>query len=126
LNHVFKPAQVPPGFEPARGLDIISLDTPSDEVIEISSSYDLSVFSSGADSPHAEGVGATPVGSRLSIRELWSNIDKLDEINHEDTSAVHIRELVLCDSESLVLTKKTNKRARRRGGSVTKRCSWAI
>jgi hypothetical protein len=118
LNHVFKSAQVAPGFEPARGLDIISLDTPSDEVIEISSSYDLSVFSSGANSPHAEGVGATPAGSRPSIRELWSNIDKLDEINHEDTSVVHIRELVLRDSESLVLTKKTNKRARRRGGEA--------
>jgi hypothetical protein len=90
-------------------LDIISLDTPSDEVIEISSSYDLSVFSSGAGSPHAEGVGAFPVGSSPSIGELWPDIDKLDKINREDTSVVHIHEVGLHESESLALTKKTNK-----------------
>jgi hypothetical protein len=109
LNHVFIPAQVPSGFGPARGLDIICLDTPSGEVIEISSCYDVSVFLPGASSPHGEGVGATPVGSSLSIGELWPSIDKLDEINREDTSAVHIHEVVLYDSESLALTKKTNK-----------------
>jgi hypothetical protein len=90
-------------------LDIICLDTPSGEVIKISSSYDLSVFSPGVSSPHAEGVGATPAGSSPSIRELWPNIDKLDKINHEETSAVHIREVALRDSESLALTNKTNK-----------------
>jgi hypothetical protein len=103
-------------------LDIICLDTPSGEVVEISSSYDLSVFSSGVGSPHAEGVGATPAGSSPSIEELWPDIDKLDEINQEDTSAVHIREVALRDSESLVLTKKTNNRARRRG----KKCYEAM
>jgi hypothetical protein len=90
-------------------LDIICLDTPSGEVVEISSSYDLSVFSPGDGSPHAEGVGATPAGSSSCIRELWPDIDKLDEINREDTSAIHIREVGLRDSESLALTKKTNK-----------------
>jgi hypothetical protein len=90
-------------------LDIICLDTPSGKVIEISSSYDLSIFLPGVGSPHAEGVGATLTGSSPSIRELWPNIDKLDEINREDTSAVHIREVALRDSESLTLTKKTNK-----------------
>jgi hypothetical protein len=126
LNHVFKLAQVPSGFGPARGLDIICLDTPSGEAVEISSSYDLSIFSPGAGSPHAEGVGATPAWSSPSIRELWPDIDKLDEINCEDTFAVHIHEVALCDSECLALTKKTNKRARRRGKSIMKRCSWAI
>jgi hypothetical protein len=96
-------------FGPAQELDIICLDTPSGEVVEISSSYDLSVFSLGAGSPHAEGIGATPIGSSPSIGELWPDIDKLDEINREDTSVVHIREVALHDSESLVLTKKTNK-----------------
>jgi hypothetical protein len=97
-------------------VDIICLDTPSGEVVEISSSYDLSVFLSGPGSPHAEGVGATPAGSSLSIEELWPDIDKLDKIYHEDTSTVHIREVALHDSESLALTKKTNKRVRSRGG----------
>jgi hypothetical protein len=107
-------------------VDIICLDTPSGEVVEISSSYDLSIFSPGADSPHAEGVGATPVGSSPSIGELWPDIDKLDEINREHTSTVHIHEVALHDSESLVLNKKTNKQARRGRGSVPNRCSWAI
>jgi hypothetical protein len=97
-------------------VDIICLDTPSGEVVEISSSYDLSIFSPGADSPHTEGVGATPVGSSPSIGELWPDIDKLDEINREHVSTVHIHEVALHDSESLVLNKKTNKQARRRGG----------
>jgi hypothetical protein len=90
---------VPSRFGPARGLDIICLDTPSGEVIEISSSYDLSVSLPGAVSPHAKGVGATPAGLSSSIGELWPDIDKLDEINHEDTSTVHISEVALCDSE---------------------------
>jgi hypothetical protein len=118
LNHVFKPAQVPSGFRPARGLDIIYLDMPSSEAVKISRSYDLSIFLLGASSPHVEGVGATPAGSSPSIGELWPDIDKLVEINREDTSVIHIREVALRDSEFLVLTKKTNKRARRRGKKV--------
>jgi hypothetical protein len=101
--------QVPSGFRPMRGLDIICLDTPSGEAVEISNSYDLSVFSPRVGSPHAKGVGATPTGSSPSIRELWPDIDKMDEINHKDTSDVHIREVALCDNESLALTKRTNK-----------------
>jgi hypothetical protein len=118
LNHAFKPTQVPPGFGPARGLDIISLHTPSGEVIEISSSYDLSIFLSGASSLHVKGVGATTAGSSPSIRELWPDIDKLDKINREDNSVVHIREVGLRDSESLALTKKTDKRVRHRRKKV--------
>jgi hypothetical protein len=45
-----KPLHVPHGFEPTRGLDIIYVDMPSGEVAEKSSSYDLSIFSCGADS----------------------------------------------------------------------------
>jgi hypothetical protein len=89
-------------------LYIIYLDTPNGKAVKISSSYDLFVFSPGASSPRAEGVGATPAELSLSIGELWPDIDKLDEINHEDTSAVHIHEVALRDCESLVLTKKTN------------------
>jgi hypothetical protein len=36
--------QVPHGSGPAWGLDIIYVDTPSSEVAEKSSSYDLSIF----------------------------------------------------------------------------------
>jgi hypothetical protein len=90
-------------------LDIICLDTSSGEAVEISCSYYLSVFLPAAGSPHTEGVGATPIGPSPSIGELWPDIDKLHEINHKDTSAVHIREVALRDSESLALTKKTNK-----------------
>jgi hypothetical protein len=37
--------QVPHGSELAWDLDVICLDTPSGEIVEVSSSYDLSVFS---------------------------------------------------------------------------------
>jgi hypothetical protein len=72
-----KLAQVPHG---SRQLDIICVDTPSGEVAEKSSSYDLSIFSSRADSQGAEIVAIASGGSSSSIRELWPDIDKLDEI----------------------------------------------
>jgi hypothetical protein len=51
--------------------NVIDLDTPSAGVIEISSSCDLSVFSSQVDPHRAEGAGDAPEGSsRLSIGEL--------------------------------------------------------
>jgi hypothetical protein len=45
--------QVPHGSRPAGGLDVICVDTPSGKVAEKSSSYDLSIFSSGTDSQGA-------------------------------------------------------------------------
>jgi hypothetical protein len=42
--------QVPPGSRPMRAMDIIYVDTPSGKAVEKSSSYNLSIFSSGADS----------------------------------------------------------------------------
>jgi hypothetical protein len=65
-----------------RDLSVVVLDTPSIEVIKISSSFDLSTFSSRVDSWCDEGAGVAPEGSSsVSIGELWPNIDKLDEIN---------------------------------------------
>jgi hypothetical protein len=73
-------------------LDVIYVDTPSGEVVEVCSSCDLSIFSSGADPQRAKGVGVTPErSSSMSIRELWPNIDKLDKINHGGTTTVNIR-----------------------------------
>jgi hypothetical protein len=74
-------------------LDIICVDTPSGEVAEKSSSYDLSMFSSGANSQGAEIVAVASRGSSSSIRELWPNIDMLDEIWHRDTSFVHTHDV---------------------------------
>jgi hypothetical protein len=72
--------QVPHGFRPARGYDIICVDTPSGKVAKMSSSYDLPIFSSGADPEGLEIVAAASRGSSPSIGELWPDIDKLDEI----------------------------------------------
>jgi hypothetical protein len=88
--------QVPHGSRPVQDLDVIYVDTPSGKVIEVSSSCDLSIFSSGADPQLAEGVEVTPEGSSsMSIGELWPDIDKLDKINHGGVSAVNIPEVVL-------------------------------
>jgi hypothetical protein len=65
--------------EPAWRLDIIYVDTPSGEAAENSSSYNLSIFSSGANSEGAKVIAITSGNSSLSIGELWSDIDKLDE-----------------------------------------------
>jgi hypothetical protein len=66
-----------------RDLDVIVLHNPSVEVVKISISCNLSVFSSKAGSQRVESGGAAPEGwSSANNRELWSGIDKLDEINH--------------------------------------------
>jgi hypothetical protein len=63
------------------------LDTPSCEANEISSSCNLSVFSSKAGSQRDEGAGVAPGGSSsASIGKLWPGIDELDEICREGTS----------------------------------------
>jgi hypothetical protein len=59
---------------------------PSAGVVEISGSCDLSFFPLQVDPHCVEGGGDASEGSlSLSIRELWPDIDKLDEINHGAT-----------------------------------------
>jgi hypothetical protein len=55
--------QVPHGFKPVCGLNIICVDTPSGKVAEKYNSYDLSIFSSGADSQGAKIFAASTGGS---------------------------------------------------------------
>jgi hypothetical protein len=57
--------------------DVIILDTPHGDFIEISSSsYDLSLFSSMAGSDHDKGVvAALRKSSSVSIGDLWPKID---------------------------------------------------
>jgi hypothetical protein len=65
------------------------LSTASVEVIEISSSYELSIFSSRAGSQSDEGAVAAPdKSSSDSIGEFWPDINKLDEINCAGTSVI--------------------------------------
>jgi hypothetical protein len=99
-------------------LAVIYVDTPSAEVAEVSSSNDLSIFSSGADSWRAEGVGVTLEESSPSIRELWPDIDKLDEIPREGASAVHSSDVVLHDRRLLALAKKIERYRRQGEGSL--------
>jgi hypothetical protein len=75
---------------PTRALNVMILDTPHGDLIEISSSlYGLSLFSMEVVSHHDAGVTATHRGSlSVSIGDLWLDIDKLDEAGHEGTSAV--------------------------------------
>jgi hypothetical protein len=92
-------------------LHVIYVDTPSGKV-EVSSSYVLSIFSSGADPQRAKSV--TLEGSCPSVGELWPDIDKLDEIDGEGTSAVNIPEVMLRDKRSLASVERTDKRSRYR------------
>jgi hypothetical protein len=71
------------------------VDMPSGEATEMSSSYDLPIFSSGADHEYAKIVDVVSEGSSSSIEELWPDIDKLDEIWREDTSIVYTRDVSL-------------------------------
>jgi hypothetical protein len=76
----------------------------------------LFIFSSGANSQHAEGIEVTSEGLPImSIAELWPDIDKLDEINHGGVSAINIPEVMLREKKSWTSVEKTNKPARCRG-----------
>jgi hypothetical protein len=61
---------------------------PSGKVPKKSSSYDMSVFSSGADPKCAAVAKVASEVSSPSIGELWPDIDKLDEIQREDAFVV--------------------------------------
>jgi hypothetical protein len=75
---------------PTWDLDVICLDTPSGAV-EVSSSYDLSIFSLKTDAQFSEGGGNAPEGSSsVSIGELWAEMDMTDAISHEGTSTRNI------------------------------------
>jgi hypothetical protein len=78
------------------------VDTPSGEVSEKSSYYDVSIFSSGDDSQHADIVAVASRGSSPSITELWPDIYKLDEIWCGGTSVVHTRDVLVCGWRSTV------------------------
>jgi hypothetical protein len=66
-------------------LDVICLDTPSGEV-EVSSSYDLSIFSQKTDAQFSEGGGDAPEGSSsVSIWELRAEMDMMDAISRGGT-----------------------------------------
>jgi hypothetical protein len=90
LEWCIKPTQVPHGSGPMRELDVICVDVPSGEVAEKSSSYDLSILSSGANSQGGEIIAVASRDSSSCIGELWPNID---EIRCEDTSIVHIHDV---------------------------------
>jgi hypothetical protein len=96
------------------GLDVIYLDTPNDKV-EKSSSYDLSIFSSGANSQGAKIIAVTPGDSSPSIGELWLDKDKLDEISREDTSVMPARNILVCGRRLTVSAEKASRRSRRKG-----------
>jgi hypothetical protein len=67
------------------------VDTPSGEVIELSSSCDLFIFSPKADAQCVEGDGNTPERSpSVSIEVLWAEMDMLDEISHGGISAGNV------------------------------------
>jgi hypothetical protein len=94
-------------------LGVIVLDTPSIDVIEISSSCNLPNSSSKADSQRGEGAGAAPEMSlSASIGDLWPDIDKLDEINSGRASIENVPGNVLHDQSSMPLVLRTNENVR--------------
>jgi hypothetical protein len=90
-------------------MDIIYAGTPSGEVGEKSSSYDLSIFSSGADPKCAEVASE---GSSPSIGDVWPDIDKLDEIRHEDTFIVHTHDVPVHCRNVIASAEKADRRSR--------------
>jgi hypothetical protein len=88
-------------------LGVIYVDTPNGEAAKTSSSYNLSIFSSGAECQCAKV-------SSPSIGELWLDIDKLDEVNREGASAAHNSGVVSHDKALLTLVEKTCTRSKRR------------
>jgi hypothetical protein len=97
-----------------RGMDIIYVDTLSGEVVEKSSSYNLSIFSSRGN-PEGDKVIAPRENYSPSIRELWPDIDKLDDLSREDTFVVRARNSSIHRKRSAASIENTNKRSRREG-----------
>jgi hypothetical protein len=88
------PAQGPCYPGPVQASDIIILDIPWHDVTEVSlSSYSLSLFSLKASSHPKDNAGATRgESSSVSVGELWSGIDLLDEAGLEGISVVPMQE----------------------------------
>jgi hypothetical protein len=85
------------------------LDTPSGEV-EVSSSYDLSIFSPKTDAQFSEGSGNTPEGSSsVSIRELWAEMDMIDALSHGGSSTENVPRSVHHERWSVPLVLTTGK-----------------
>jgi hypothetical protein len=87
------------------------VDTPSGEAVEKSSSYNLSIFSSGADTEGGEVVMAMREDSSPSVGELWPDIDKLDNPSRKDTSVVCARNATIHGERSAASIKNANKRS---------------
>jgi hypothetical protein len=77
-------------FGPTQASNIIILDTPCGDFIEVSSSsYNLSLFSLKAGSDHGGGAGAAPRESyNTGIGDLWHEIDSLRGADHEGTFTI--------------------------------------
>jgi hypothetical protein len=110
-----EPAQVPHESEPMWGMDIINVDMPSGEAAEKSSSYNLSIFSFGADSKGAKVVTAMRKDSSPSVGALWPDIDKLDNPSNIDTSIVRACNASIHGKSLAVPIENTNKRSRHEG-----------
>jgi hypothetical protein len=108
-------------IKPAQGMDIICVDMASGEVAEKSSSYDLFIFSSGADPDGPEIVAIAFRGSSPSIGELWADIDNLDEIWREDTSVVYTCDVLVHSRKSIASAEKAGKHSRRKGNEALSR-----
>jgi hypothetical protein len=91
------------------------VDTPNSEAVEKSSSYNLSIFSFGANSEGVEVVAATCEDSSPSIGELWPDIDKLDKMSCEDTFVVHVRDASVCGKWLAASIENAGKWSRREG-----------
>jgi hypothetical protein len=96
-------------------MDINCVDTPSGEAVEKSSSYNLSIFSSGADSRGAEVVTAMCDDSSLSVVELWPDIDKLDNPYFGDISIVRTRDTTIHGIRSDTLIEDVDRFSGREG-----------
>jgi hypothetical protein len=96
-------------------MDIICVDTPSGEAVENFSSYNLSIFSSGADSRGAEVVTAMCEDSSSSVVELWLDIDKLGNPSCGDTSIARARDAAIHGKRSDTSVEDADKRSRREG-----------
>jgi hypothetical protein len=78
------------------------------DVLDVSSSCDLSVFSPKVDAQCAEGDGNTlERSSSVSIEALWAEMDMLDEISHGGTSNGKVPRNAHCKRRSLPLVEKT-------------------
>jgi hypothetical protein len=94
-------------------LGVIVLDTPTIDVIKISSSCDLPNSSLKADSRRSEGAGAVPeMSPSASIGDLWPDIDKLDEINSGGAFVENVPANILHDQSLMPSVVMTNENVR--------------